>query len=517
MGILGSLVRATLGRPRQMRPNATAAKLTNGAPTTELLSAIARLSESGRYKEAFKILHGASPMPLSSHQAFEWMRGAVAPILSACLHADDTATACTLEDYAYAQFVKLFEYPTHHEQCFGIFDSAMHTLGIRRRRTSRLARTAPRGGKLLFFLHVLSADLAHTNLLLEVLEVALRENILSPAEIAFAGSGEESIAPRLAQFVQAHGIVVNATPTRQDSGRAYERAASLVEEGEYSRVVVVSTPVGLSYLSGRLDAERLVWYVMKFELSAFAHLKHRCSFLGSSKARASDQAWDGWHRAPAFMSSPSVISVAAGQSEISRRLSSSGRSFYTINREEKIRNPAFLRVVASILDRVPRAIFVWTGRRELADVKDFFEARGVTDRVVFAGWVNPDDLLSSDAIFLDTPILSGMVAAKAAACGRALVTFAEARSWIGVFRRVYESDKAAGAVPDPIRRSMTWLAESGADFECANDEAYVNLAVRLALDPTFRQRYADTLGAFASHYFYDSRRWVSDHVENLRA
>lgn len=517
MGILGSLVRATLGRPKAAQVR-TPAVVADDTPSAELMSSISRLCASARHREALKIVLGASAAPRSPQHAMAWMQRAVAPILQVCLEADDAATACTLEDYAYRQFVKLFEDPVHHEQCFRVFDAAMHALGRRRRPSTGLAAAqAPGGRRILFFLHNLSADLAHTNLLLDVLEVSLRESILAAAEIGFAGSEEEGLAPRLARFVNTHGIPVSAVPARQDSGQAYEAAAALVERGAFARVVVVSMPVGLAYLSGRLGPDQLVWYVMKFELSAFAHLTNRCSFTASSKARSRGEAWDGWRRAPPFMSSPCALKAVLRPSDISRRLAASGRSFYTINREEKIRNPRFLQVVATILEQVPDALFAWTGKHELADVRDFFEAKGLIDRVLFAGWVDPDDLLSTDAVFLDTPMLSGNVAAKAAALGRPLVTFAGARSWIGVFRRVYESDKAAGTLPDPIVRSMTWLTESGSDFECANDDAYAKLAVRLALDLAFRQKYADTLGAFASHYFYDARRWVSDHVENLRA
>jgi len=186
---------------------------------------------------------------------------------------------------------------------------------------------------------------------------------------------------------------------------------------------------------------------------------------------------------------------------------------YTINREQKIRNPDFLAAVADVLEQVPGACFVWTGQERLAEIDDFFDGRCLLPRTYFAGWVNPDDLITAGDVFLDTPVLSGTIAARAAAAARPLVTFAKSQSWINVYARIHSADVAAGKAP----KELALDAFSGsAPFEFATHEDYVGAAVRLATDTDFRIAYGKALRDFAACYFFDRERWATKHIEHMR-
>jgi len=289
-----------------------------------------------------------------------------------------------------------------------------------------------------------------------------------------------------------------------------------VLDGRFDRIVVVAAPTGVSYLTGILGPDQIAWYSMKFELDSFTLLEHRCSFMSTPTAPSRDHA-RLWRQAPPFLAyridaQPSGISVPA--LEHSRAFST---LFYTVNREHKIRHPQFLDAVGRVLEAAPGACFLWTGRERLADIDDFFERRGLLDRTLFAGWVNPDDLLVAGGIFLDTPVLSGTVAARAAVLGFPVVTWTAAQAWINAFMPIFEADQVEDRMPPALVEAMRPLQDAGVALECHTTEQYVALAVRLSVDQLFRSHYCRALKAFTEHYFYDRQRWAAQHLNNLRA
>jgi glycosyltransferase involved in cell wall biosynthesis len=373
-------------------------------------------------------------------------------------------------------------------------------------------------GRLLFYLHNASSAAAHVPLLCDVLDGYLELHPELGDTFGIAGSVFAHYAARLQELAHRWGVRLLATDERAGRYRSYEDAVRRVDDGEFDRLVVCAPPIGVSYLSGRLAPRHLAWFTMKFELNCFEHLAHRASIISSLKTPSAARQPKRWLQAPPFLTRPVALapsSVLPAPIALARQQHQA--VLYTINREQKIRNPDFLATVAETLDRVPGACFVWTGRERLEEIDTFFQARGLLERIYFAGWVNPDDLLAVGDVFLDTPVLSGTIAARAAAAGCALVTFAQSQSWINVYARIHEGDLSTGrSTWEPPADPETRTSGSTPQFEFATRAEYVAAAVRLAVDPAFRARYGRALRDFAEHYFFDKARWAELHLAHLQ-
>ncbi len=76
-------------------------------------------------------------------------------------------------------------------------------------------------------------------------------------------------------------------------------------------------------------------------------------------------------------------------------------SFGSISREAKISNILFLNAIRDILESVPSSKFIITGRTLPESVSQFFERRGLEDRIEFIGWVDPSIGLNLIDIYVE--------------------------------------------------------------------------------------------------------------------
>lgn len=474
----------------------------------ELLDACA----AGHADQALRTFESQFPAAVDRAEAVDRLKRLALPIIEACVRNRDSATACALEHVVYDTLIKKFEDPDHYERCFSLLDDRLHELGSI---DSAPVRTdpveAPR--RLLFFLHNMSNDFAHLTLLCDLIDAFLRVYPYEASSVGLVGVCLRQPSSRVLQLQQKWGVGVWPISHQIPMQQAYLAAANVLSREGYDRMVFTAAPLGLSYASG-LIGPRLSWMSMKFELSCFRHLLHRCSFVsGVRRTRVLNGI--AWHEAPPLFTEPVVLESslsAVPALEAARRF---GTVFYTVNREEKIRNPEFLAAVATILKEVPNSAFVWTGRQQLPDITKFFTNQRLSDRHFFAGWVRPDDLVLGADIFLDTPVLSGTVAARAAAGGRPVVSLADSHSWINFFWPAYVMDRGSEESAELDAR-VSSLRSKGLEIQCEEVDQYVAQAVRLAADPELRTAYGDLLASFAHRYFFNAQRSAADHFVNLR-
>lgn len=463
---------------------------------------------------AAKYLIGALARPPRTQEAAAaLLRSAAVPVLAACAAHGDASAACTLELIVYDRLIKAFESPEHYEACFGQFDHHMHAVGAARAlRASRPMRSEG-CTKLLFYFHYMAADLAHVVLFSDVISTYVERHPEEAANIGVVGMTGDEPAPCLVKLHERHGIPIYVIPVVPALGQ-YETAIKALESGGYDRLVVVATPVGLGYFTGRLVADQLAWWSMKFEINSFEHLRVRCSFVsGYRRTRAVNGRL--WLEAPPMLGVKGELNPSPNPPPALIEARRMGTVFYTVNREEKIKNPLFLDMVARILNAVPQSCFLWTGRTAPHGVVEFFNQRGLAHRQVFVGWIKPDDLLCSGDIFLDTPVLSGTVAARAALAGRPVVTLAESHSWVNFFLPAYERERGS-LVAESLDAAVSAAQTLGMSLEAVDADAYVALAVRLARDGEARACYANALCAFGQRYFTGSAQAAEDHIANLR-
>lgn len=500
--------------PAIAAPAATPPAVPADGPEAEfqrLRGSLQALCSAGHCREAAMQFDHLARTPDRPHEAQRSMRELVLPILEACVRLGDAEIACKLEELAYGRLIRAFEEPAHYEACFGPIDATLHQLG----RQAAQALTCSRGpaadpSRLLFFVHNLGNDrLAHVQLLADLLEAHLDAQPQDAPRIGIAGCVARELAPRIQRLVDRWSLRVWTLPTSMAPDRVLAHAAALLRTEGYGRLVVVSVPVGISFLTGLIE-EQVAWLSMKFELACFDRLKHRCSFTAGARQHRVIDGRDWW-AAPPLFSAPTEL-VASGQlPDALRQARRFSTVFYTINREEKIRNPLFLDAVASILQRLPDSSFVWTGRHPQPAIIEHFASRGLADRQFFAGWVVPDDLLTGADIFLDTPVLSGAVAARAVAVGCPVLTWSNSRSWINFFLPTYR--RRSEVAPTP---AIQQIEARGLVLECATPAGFVDQALRLAVDPALRADYGAALRAFAAEHFFDRHRSAQAHLANLR-
>lgn len=508
---LGRLPAKSIATTTSTRPVSHDAVPPQGAWAT-LEREVRELSSAGRLGGAVARLAAGLNGLADAQVAHDLLKRLVVPLLDDCVQCGDSKTACALEHVVYERLIKKFEEPAHYERCFSSLDQQLHALGRKDRRPAAEQAAGP-ASRLLFFLHNMGDDLAHMLLLIDLVEAFLVAHPNQASAIGFAGICIDRPSPRLRALQEKWGVSVHPISHGTLLQNAYVEAAGMLGREGFDRLVVVAFPVGLSYLSG-LVGDQLVWLSMKFELGCFDHLRHRCSFAAGEK-RTREIGGRIWHEAPPLFTDSVTVrhsNLVLPAVQAARRL---GTVFYTVNREEKIRNPIFLDAVAAILTRVPNSAFLWTGRQPLADIVAHFAARGLAERHFFAGWVDPDDLLVGGDIFLDTPVLSGTVAARAAVAGIPVVSAADSHSWVNFFWPTYERERESPRSAALASR-IAELREMGLTVQSTDMRDYVDQAVRLAGDVSVRRRYGGLLAEFAQCYFFDARRSALAHFENLR-
>jgi hypothetical protein len=468
---------------------------------------------AGRVKAAAGALLKDTPVPESPQQALAAVREVARPLLDACDAAGDAHTALDMEHWIYHRFVKKFEQASHYEACLRELEPPLASLG-------RKARTAPRPPparrqRLLFQLHNMSYQAAHVELLCDLLSARLLAQPAEAAEIAVIGLAKGGVAPALLDLQRNFGIRLLVEKDDETPAGLMNAVAAQFDSDAFDHAVFVAPPPGLSYACARFGPERVGWLSMKFELGAFAELRHRYSFASGVRA-ARSVAGTTWLAAPPLMrEAPPLQPSPGGPPPAVLAARRCGTVLYTVNREEKIADADYLAAVCSLLERFPQCSFVWTGRTEPASVRAFFERRGLASRQFFAGWVNPDDLLAHGDIFLDTPHLSGTVAARAMLLGQAVVSWSRSQSWINFFSTAMARDAASGANAAMLEAVAVSTAR-GLPLECDGPAAFEAVAARLVGDEDERRNYGALLRDVAHAYFLDGRSAAEAHFANFR-
>lgn len=445
-------------------------------------------------------------------EAQEWLKSVVVPYLYECAATGRIMEVEQLEQKAYAQSIKIFEDRLHYEACLRILHPVLHSIGKQSNtaiRSSSVGRSW-RPARLVFFVHNLSADLAHNELLCNVIRAYLKGGGAIPLRLVGGGLKPAKCYELLEQDfgVSVKCLGLNSLYSMLDL------VALQLGQNQDERCIVVAVPLGISYLCGQVPPRRLGWLSMKFEIDVFP-LNFPCYSFTSSRRSCHYKGNVLWRSAPPLMVGTD-LQLTSDKPTLSM-LESLDRFevvLFTINREEKIRNPQYLEAVSSILDANRGACFVWTGRTRAPEIDSYFRARGVLERTFFAGWVVPDVLLQRGDIFLDTPCLSGMTAAKGVANGVPVLTFAGAHSWVNFFADELNCPEVMQKYP-LLHRAWLAMQENDLKLECESVDIYVAQALRLIADESVRAVYSDFLKKFGGCFFQENFDYASMHINNF--
>lgn len=358
-------------------------------------------------------------------------------ILSQLIEQERFDDYIALESQYYSNKIKPIENAGHYDRMFRAVENSGVSYGKAIRKMITINNETDRQ-KICYFLPSLDSDLAH----IELLSAILKDSIHFNYTIYIAGfcKSKKSILSEQLKELQANGIIkiIPLNFCHVDILIFLQEFISL----KISQLIITSVPILIMPFLEVLGASRVAWLSMKFELSCFTGLKTRLSFCSPNLSTHTANGVT-WHRIP-----PKIVGHKANWN--ARKSFSESVKIVTINREEKIRNRLFLESVKLILENNPTVHFYWTGRNHDDQIERFFSISKISDRCHFLGWVNPKLVISEFDIFLDTPDLSGSVAAKVFTDGMPVATYKNSQSWIDFYKPFFDPELKQIGEPNGI-------------------------------------------------------------------
>ncbi len=355
------------------------------------------------------------------------------------------------ESAFYMKFIRAIETHEHHDVMFRMLEPLVIQYGERVRSQVSFKKDVSVGNSVCYFLPSLDNDLAHIELLSNILRSRSDNKSRRFFIAGFSENGTAIRSRNITQLARDYDISIIALKSSHQAVIDFSRW--FLSNG-VGLLVHYSIPTLLPVWLEVLGSHRVAWYITKFELESFRHLKNGISGVGT-KYEIIRRERVSWYRAPAALPQSYLFNfVSTGRSDIQA---------ITVNREEKIKNPDYLRTVTAILCENSGVSFSWTGRDHDKFIVDSFTASGLGSRNKFLGWVNHVELLPRYDIFLDTFGLSGIVAASAFTSGMPTLFMRDSGTWIESFEEEIV-DECIGQEPDIASRISSVLADSPEDY-----------------------------------------------------
>jgi hypothetical protein len=355
------------------------------------------------------------------------------------------------ESAFYMKFIRAIETHEHHDTMFRMLEPLVIQYGERVRRQVGVEKGGSVGDSVCYFLPSLDNDLAHIELLSNILRSRSDNKSRRFFIAGFSESGTAIRSRNITQLAREHGISVIALKSSHQALIDFSRW--FLSNG-IGLLVHYSIPTMLPVWVEVLGPHRVAWYITKFELESFRNLKYGISGVGT-KYEIIRRERVSWYRAPAALPQSYLFDfVSTGRGDIQT---------VTVNREEKIKNPDYLHAITTILHENPGVHFSWTGRDHDRFIVESFKASGLASRNKFLGWVNHVELLPRYDIFLDTFGLSGMVAASAFSSGMPTLFMRNSGTWLESFEEEIV-DACIDQEPDIESRISSVLADSPEDY-----------------------------------------------------
>ena len=319
-------------------------------------------------------------------------------------------------------------------------------------------------------------DLAHIELLANTLKAGPTEVRKKYAIAGFSKRRNAIGSQRLTELAKNYDIPVI---TLDHSHAGILEFCRWFHRSEIALLIHYSIPTLLPTWLSVFGPSRVSWYITKFELSCFEHLRHGISGIGAEYQiiRTKNVSW---HRAPAALPLSYDFNYQQDRKEPIRMIS--------INREEKLRNPEFLGAISEVLSKSSAVEFHWTGRTKDEEIVMAFRCKGVESHTKFLGWVNHVHTLPKYSLFVDTFGLSGMVAAAAFAAGMPIVFMRGSGSWLESFES--QIIREMNVIDESISQKLcSVLADSKDDYIYK-----VNRIIRQIRDGTFSGFWQQQIG-----------------------
>ena len=431
------------------------------------------------------------------------------PILSILLERGEMDGAMAAESLLYETQVKPTETEAHFAWCMDriapLFTAAAHRWREDAPVMAQPSLTAPYN--IGFFIHNASM-LAHIEVLLNTLKGyrMLDEQPFEPTVYCFGGKSapmERALADLGVRLVMLN----ERFPETQNSGwqRLLRLRELLAQEG-VQELVWVSLVTMLPLAFGMRLAPVQTWWAMKYR--NFSNVDIDGYVTGSALTRYGTMCGRLWRMGKLGVDDWYDPTQEVRAAEI--RASFPGRVIgMTLARDEKMRDPAYLKAMCEILAAHPDMIFLWAGRQESPQVTDAFRAAGVLERTHFVGWVNTRLYVQVADVFLDTfPFPCGFTLFQAMAAGKPVLIYdspeaAQTGLW-NFLRPLVDGDDGT---PEERAELRSIIGDEANPLipVARSPEDYVRHAGRLIRDPALRAAGGEAAKRFVARYYSDPR------------
>jgi hypothetical protein len=421
---------------------------------------------------------------LFDHLALPWLKRLYALNLN--------ALALHLEARCYDHYVKQNETEAHFRATVNAWGKAAREAGKRvAAREPVMLQTSARRFALYF--DNAANLLAHHEVVLNVLDAWLaRFGPASQAAIYLRGKDsalsswcEQRLLP-LVSIKQDYPLTENDRPAQYSTLKR-----RLAEDGVGLLIWVASVP-DVNFAFGLRLAPVQVYWSLKYHSLELPDADGLLT-MGSVGVLEEDIGGRRWRCLPPQFSglydssqeTPAAILRNAFQQEGADVL------YGTLAREEKLSRPEFLDTICALLQRNPRARFLWAGRELPVSFETHFKQAGIWPQTRFIGWVDTRLYAQVLDVFLDTfPFHCGLTLLQAMAAGKPAVMLRGDMSRIGFltfFRPVLEDSPEVEPETRQCMRAV-FTGREGESLLCVagTPEEYLRLAIRLGEDALFR-------------------------------
>jgi glycosyltransferase involved in cell wall biosynthesis len=195
-----------------------------------------------------------------------------------------------------------------------------------------------------------------------------------------------------------------------------------IEINEIHTAVWVSIPIWVSFIFGYKIASQQILWALKFHP---VHLGEQIMHIATSKF--SHEKYTLIHKCPWLSFVPPLISDNAliSSEALNETKNKYPKKFIfgTLARDEKFNSTIFISTIIAILKKCPNSIYLFSGRKPNQLLIDAAKENGLSDRVIFIGWVNTNLYSALLDVFLESfPFGCGITSMQAIKQGTRLVS-----------------------------------------------------------------------------------------------
>ncbi|WP_353571919.1 hypothetical protein [Candidatus Albibeggiatoa sp. nov. BB20] len=355
--------------------------------------------------------------------------------------------------------------------------------------------------KIGFFIHNATL-LAHIQVLVNMLEglMEMDKPLFQPHVFIFRGKNVE-----LEQRLQRKSIPI--TYLNQQSSSFYQRLVLLRQQTQQHNIhamVWVSVAAIMPFAFSMQVAPVQIWWAMKYHDMALPEIDgyvtnssvERFKQIGSRLWRAGGGAFSADELYQADFATEAE-QIRASYSAFDIILGSFGR-------EEKLDSPAFITAVIQILQKYPKAAFLWTGRHQLPSIQQRFAA--VAQQCFFMGWIDTRLYAQVIDVFLDSfPFPCGVTLIHSMAAAKPFVCHASYEAEGTGTQDLMHKLLTGKGLAEAQALAQATLQQGKFYFRATTIEEYMQLASTLIEDKTLREAAGLAQQAFSLAFFQNKQ------------